>query len=106
MKKYVEYKLDKVRNIKIGMAALNKIKHKLGKSINKIDLENDMDFYEVAVILWSGMVHEDAELTPDKVMDLVDEYSDIPTALKMMGDAMNEAFGSPNEVRTAEQAEQ
>ena len=51
MNKYVEYKLDKTRNVRIGMVALTKIKNALGKSINKIDLENDMDFYEVAVIL-------------------------------------------------------
>lgn len=100
--KYTEYKLDKTRNLRLGMVALNKVKDKLGMSISKIDFTGDVDFYAVAVILWAGMVHEDSELTPDKVMELVDEHSDIPTALKVMGEIMQEAFGSPNAQGTAE----
>lgn len=100
MRNFVEYKLDKTRNIKLGMVALSKIKQKLGKSINKIDLENDMDFYEVAVILWAGLVHEDKELTPELLMELIDEHSDIQSALEKMGEAMTEAFGSPKATRT------
>ena len=105
MRKYVEYKLDKTRNLKLGMVALSKIKNKLGKSINKIDFEDEMDFNEIAVILWAAMSHEDSELTPEKVMELIDEYSSIPKALEIMAETMNEAFGNEqqgNDQRTAD----
>jgi len=102
-KKFVPIELDKTRNLRYGMVALMKLEKKLGKPFAKIDFENEMTYEEIAAVIWAGLVHEDAELTPEKVAQLIDDYSDIPTALAAMGDAMQEAFGEKNAQRTAEQ---
>jgi len=44
-------------------------------------------------MIWAGLAHEDPELTPDKVMDLVDEYSNIQDVLLAMSEALKGAFG-------------
>ncbi|MHB8124644.1 MAG: hypothetical protein ACYDEJ_03205 [Desulfitobacteriaceae bacterium] len=105
-KKFIPLELDRTRNLRYGMVALTRLEKKLGKPFAKIDFENEMTYSEVADILWAGMVHEDADLTPEKVAELIDDYSDIPTALAVMGEAMHEAFGGKNAQRTAMQNEE
>lgn len=92
MKKFVPIELDKTRNIRFGMVALMKVEKKLGKSFSKINFD-EITYDEVANILWAGLVHEDPELTPDKLAELIDEYSNVQTAITLMGEAMTEAFG-------------
>lgn len=94
-KKFVEFKLDKTRNLRLGMVAMTKIEKKLSKKMSQLS-ETEMGFEEISTVLWAGMVHEDESLTPEKVAELVDEYSDISTAMSIMGEAMQEAFGNPN----------
>ncbi len=89
---YYPIKLDKVRNFRYGMKAISLIEKQLKKPISKIDLEN-LTMEDAAVMIWAGLVHEDKDLTPEKVMDLVDEYSDITTVLQAMGEAFRSAFG-------------
>jgi len=79
------------------MKAISLIEKKFGKPISKIDTEN-LTMEDAAVIIWAGLVHEDKELTPEKVMDLVDEYSDVQTVLTTMSEALEEAFGTNKEV--------
>lgn len=88
--------LDKMRNFRYGMKAISLIEKKLGKPIGKVDMEN-LTMEDAAVMIWAGLVHEDPELTPEKVMDLVDEYSDIQTVLTAMGEAFQGAFGGRTE---------
>lgn len=95
-KKFTPLVLDKTRNLRYGMVALTKIEKKLGKPFTKIDFENEMTYAEIADILWAGLSHEDPELTPEKVAELIDDYSDIQTAITTMGEAMQEAFGGKN----------
>lgn len=102
-KKFVEIKLDKTRNMRLGMVAMIKIEKKLGKKISQLSFDGEMSFEEISTILWAGLVHEDAELTPEKVAELVDEYSEVATAMAVMGEAMQEAFGNPNVQRAATQ---
>lgn len=90
---YYPIQLDKSRNFKYGMRALDRIEKKFKKPVAKLDMEN-MTMEETATLLWAGLVHEDRELTPDKVMDLVDEYSDMATVLEVMGEAFDGAFGN------------
>ena len=85
--------LDKMRNFKYGMKALHLIEKKLEKPIAKIDMEN-LTMEDAAVIIWAGLQHEDKDLTPNKVMDLVDEYSNIPAVMQAMGEAFAAAFGA------------
>ena len=100
--KYTEIKLDKTRNLRYGMVALIKIEKKLGKPFSKIDFDGgDITYEEVATIIWGGLVHEDPTLTPEKVAELIDEHSDITSAMVTMGEAMQEAFGGKNAPGTA-----
>lgn len=85
--------LDKMRNFKYGMKALHLIEKKLGKPVAKIDMEN-LTMEDAATLIWAGLQHEDKDLTPDKVMDLVDEYSNIPAVMQAMGEAFAAAFGA------------
>jgi len=90
---YYPIKLDKSRNFRYGMKAISLIEKKLKKPISKIDMDN-LTMEDAAIMLWAGLVHEDKDLTPEKVMDLVDEYSDIQTVLQAMGEAFQGAFGN------------
>lgn len=89
---YTPIQLDKVRNFRYGMLAISRIEKVLKRPIGKIDFEN-LTMEETATIIWAGLVHEDASLDVLKVMLLIDEYSDIETAVKIMGEAFSEAFG-------------
>ena len=87
-------KLDKVRNFKYGMKAINLIEKKYGKPIMEIDGIEDgkITMEDYANLIWAGLAHEDPELTPEKVMDLVDEYSSIKKVTQVMWKALNDVF--------------
>jgi len=89
---YYPIKLDKMRNFRYGMKALSLIEKKLQKPLSKIDWDN-LTMEDAAIIIWAGLVHEDKDLTPEKVMDIIDEHSDIETVFKEMSKAIQEAFG-------------
>lgn len=105
MKKFVSIELDKTRNLRFGMTALMKIEEKLGRPFSQIDFEHELQYKDLAIILWAGLVHEDSTLTFDKVAELIDDYSDIQTAMQKMGEAMQEAFGK-NVMRIAEEMDE
>lgn len=90
---YCPIQLDKARNFKYGMKAISLIEKKLGAPIGKIDM-NNLTIEDTATIIWAGLVHEDPQLTPEKVVDLIDEYSDIQTVIEAMGEALQAAFGT------------
>ena len=98
---YYPIKLDKTRNLKYGMRALDRIEKKLKKKISQIDL-NDLSIEETATFIWAGLVHEDAKLTIENVMDLVDEHSNLTAVGEHIGKAINEAFGIKEEEETEE----
>lgn len=85
-------KLDKERLFKYGMKAISLIEKELKTPIGKIDFDSTT-MEDLAVIVWAGLQHEDRELTPDKVMDLIDDYSDIKTVTEAMNKAFQSAFG-------------
>jgi hypothetical protein len=89
---YTPIELDKIRNLRYGMKAISLIEKKLNvKSISKLDF-NDLSMEEIATVIWAGLEHEDKDLNPDKVMILIDEYSDFETIAEMMGKAMSDFF--------------
>jgi hemerythrin-like domain-containing protein len=90
---YYPIQLDKVRNFKYGMRALSLVEKKFKKPINKVDMDN-MTMEDTATLIWAGLVHEDKNLTPDKVMDLIDEHSSLPEVMRQLTEAMNESFGA------------
>lgn len=95
--KYFPITLDKARNLGYGMVALDKIEKKLKKSVSEMDM-NSLTIYEMAIYIWAGLSHEDSKLTPERVMYLVDEYSSMPEAMAIMGEAFAGAFPSPDPV--------
>ena len=98
---YYPIKLDKMRNFKYGMKAISKIEKVFKKPVSKIDMEN-LTMEDSATLIWAGLIHEDGKLTPEKVMDLVDDYSDITTVMETMGEAFEGAFGSKKKEEVTE----
>lgn len=88
---YTPFKLDKVRNFKFGMRAIDRIEKELKTSVGKLDLD-DLTMEQASIIIWAGLAHEDKDLTPDKVIDLIDEHSSLVKALKTMAEAFGESF--------------
>lgn len=93
---YTPIQLDKVRNFRYGMKAISRIEKKLKQPIVKVDLDN-LTMEDTATIIWAGLAHEDSNLTPDKVMDLVDEYSNVGKVVEVMGKALQESFSDNGE---------
>lgn len=89
---FTPVKLDKTRNFRYGMKALDKIEKTLNTKMSKLNME-DLSFHELAVIIWAGLFHEDKDLTPEKVMDLIDEHSSIPEISEAMSKAFEQSFG-------------
>lgn len=91
---YYPIELDKTRNFKFGMRAIDLIEKKYGKPIMEIDGINNgmLTMEDYATLIWAGLSHEDKELTIEKVMDLVDEHSSIAEVSKIMWNALNDVF--------------
>lgn len=89
---FTPIQLDKMRNFRYGMKAISLMEKKLGKPAAKINFE-EMTMEEIATVVWAGLVHEDLELSPDKVMELIDDHSDITTVITAAGEALVAAFG-------------
>lgn len=90
---YYPIQLDKVRNFKYGMRALSLVEKKFKKPINKVDMDN-MTMEDTATLIWAGLVHEDKNLTPDKVMDLIDEHSSLSEVMQQLTEAISASFGA------------
>jgi len=89
--KYFPIELDKTRNLKYGMVALDKIEKKLKKNVSNVNMD-ELSIYEMAVYIWAGLSHEDSKLTPERVMYLIDEHSNMQKAMAEMGKAFAGAF--------------
>jgi len=64
-------KLDRPSRLKFGFKAIRRIREKFGdREIS--DLMN-MKVDEMSTIAWAGLIHEDAELTVERVEGLLDE---------------------------------
>lgn len=90
---YYPIQLDKSRNFKYGMKAISLIEKKFKRPITQVDMDN-LTMEDTAVIIWAGLQHEDRNLNPDKVMELVDEHSNMVAVVELMGEALQGAFGS------------
>ncbi len=104
MKPGVTIELDRPRSLRYGMNALVKIEELTGKAISKLDLEN-ISIKDLRTIVYAGLFHEDQSLTPEKVADLIDEYSEISVVAAKLGEAMTLAFGAGNPERLTETTE-
>lgn len=90
---YYPIQLDRARNFKYGMKAISLVEKKMKKPISKVDF-NEITMEEAAIIIWAGLQHEDRDLTPEKVMDIIDDHSNVSSVMVEAGNALNEAFGA------------
>lgn len=95
-KQSVTLELDKPRSLRFGLNALVRVEEMIGKPISKLDLDN-ISVKDMRTIIYAGLFHEDKNLTPERVGELIDDYSDINTVAEKLGEAMTEAFGRKNE---------
>lgn len=93
---YTPIELDKVRNFRYGMKAISYIEKKLKTPIAKLDL-NGLTMEDTAVVICAGLMHEDDKLTPNKVMDLIDDKGNFIQVIEIMGEAFAKAFGGDEE---------
>lgn len=102
-KPFVLIELDKPRRLRYGMNALVLIEEVTGKTLsemlkNKNNLEGDeqgveFSFKDVRTIIYAGLSHEDKDLTPEIVGELIDEYGDLEEITTKMGEAFEISFG-------------
>ncbi len=78
--------LDRERTLNFNLNALRKIEKETGKKIS--ELADGFGLDEMQTVLWAGLVHEDPELTFERVGEIVDIQS-----LGKVGDAIAEAVG-------------
>ena len=89
---FVQIELDKVRNLRYGLMAMSIIEEKFDKAMSLIDFSK-LKIKELATIVYAGLIHEDKELTVEKVLELLDQYSDIKKINEAMLKAISAGFG-------------
>lgn len=90
---YTPIQLDKTRNLRYSIRAIDRIEKQFNKNFFSIDY-TDLSVEQLASIVWAGLFHEDASLTIEKVMDLIDEHSTIAKASSAMNAAFEASFGT------------
>lgn len=101
---YIPIKLDKTRNMLMGFGALQLFKKITGKSLSKIDYEKeDMEDF-IPALFFSGLTHEDKELTLEKTTELIDQYLGIKGALDLLPQIIEETFGVKEDVKNLQRA--
>ncbi len=75
----VPVQLDKLRHLRFSLRTMREVREEFGKDALASGLEGD----SVAKMLWYGLKHEDPELTPEIIEDIVDleQLSDVMEAV-------------------------
>lgn len=79
--------LDKPRTLRYSGRSLRAIEKETGKNVLKGEIGGNLNFTELVVLVWAGLLHEDPDLDLDDAADLVD-----PARIEEIADAMNEAL--------------
>ena len=95
---FTTVKLDKARNIVLGFKAMQEFKNITGKSLTKINFEDEnLEVEEIVpVIYYAGLKHEDKELTEEKtgeILDILFEEHGMEYVAEILGEAIAKAFG-------------
>lgn len=88
----VSYKLDQDRSLKLGFRGIARLEKVFNANVDQWNLK-ELSFEQVAEILAEALRLELPDITADKVMDLIDDYSDINTAIKKTFECIKETFG-------------
>ena len=89
----IKVTLDKERSLKFNMKAVLSLNEELDRNVlgegGLFDDEKNIDLKAVAAALAHGLRHEDADLTTEKVLDMVDVRQ-----LSQLAEKLAEAFGA------------
>lgn len=87
--------LDKPRTLKYGIKALKTIEKIFNCKITKLDT-TELGTDEIMKIILAGLAWEDADLTVEKLEDLIDTHTTFGVAINKMTEAIGNAFGTKN----------
>lgn len=87
---YIPVKLDKTRNMLFGFGALRMFKSIHGKSLMKVNFEEEDIEDIMPLMIYVGLKHEDEELTLEKTVDLIDKHLGIKGMLELIPKIMKE----------------
>lgn len=90
---FIEVELDKTRTLRYTLNALAEVEDRIGVPLE--ELENvKMTIKNVRILLWAGLIHEDPDLTPEEVGNMVDmgNFQEVQekVALAFTGGSKNE----------------
>jgi hypothetical protein len=93
MNKYVEFKLDKVRNFRLSLLAQKRIEDHFKKAFFKIEHEN-LKIDDFANMIYFTMSDSDRkEIEKDKFLELLDENITLKEVHELFAKITEEAFG-------------
>ena len=96
---YIPIQLDKTRNLLLGFQGLQMFKKITGKSLSKLDYENeDMEDYMPAII-HCALIHEDKELTLEKTTELIDKHIGVKGAIDILPELVEATFGKEEDAK-------
>ena len=103
---YIPVKLDKTRNLLFGFGALQMFKSIHGKSLMKVDFENEDLEDVIPLMIYVGLKHEDEDLTLEKTIELIDKHLGLKGTTELIPKIMaelrlSEGSESKNEQKAA-----
>jgi hypothetical protein len=89
-----QVKLDKNRHLKLGFKAMMVIEKQLHQPLGKVDFAN-ITFEQIAAIAYGALIHEDGDLTFEKLVDILDglAQTQIEELMTKIGEEMEDSFG-------------
>lgn len=87
---FIPVKLDKMRNLQFGFGALQMFKAINGKSLMKIDFEEEDIEDVMPLMIYVGLKHEDHDLTLEKTVELIDTHLGFAGLMELMPKIMAE----------------
>lgn len=89
---FVEIELDKPRRLRFTLNSLAELEDKLGVGIQEIgEVLSNPRMKDLLLLLWAGLIHEDEELTVERVGNMIDLSN-----MDMLSDKLGEAFSASN----------
>lgn len=101
---FIPVELDKPRKIVFGWGALKLFKKIYGKSLFKVDFDNEDIEDIVPLVFYCGLAHEDPELTVERVTQLIDENLGLKGGLEIMEKIMDELADEEDGVKNGAMA--
>lgn len=101
---YIPVKLDKTRNLLFGFGALQMFKSIHGKSLMKIDFEEEDMEDVMPLMIYVGLKHEDSELTLEKTVELIDTHLGFAGLMDLMPKIMSELSVSDQKGKNSQAA--